>query len=178
MKLALRIVLAALSLATVKAEVPAILDYEFVWRPRPQNEAVQTYWLWRRVPGAPIAALAVVTTNQSSVWVSNVTTLIAYEWSITASNRLGMSDPSDIVPTPANPRPPRDLKNTRVRMKLELPAIVEQGPRLDESSARFIFMQAPDGKLVFTYCLQPEEPMLFWRWRTMTNATLAAPLPK
>lgn len=162
----------------VRAEVPSVLDYEFEWSPRPEREQIETYWLWRRVPPAPIWTLAGMTTNRGSIWVSNVTTLIAYEWALSSSNRLGLSDPGNIVPTPANPRPVTTMKPVRVRMRVTPPSIIEQGPVMGESTARFILIPSTNGTLVFTYCLQPEEPMMFWRWRTMTNATLSAPLPR
>lgn len=158
------------------AEVPLILDYEFEFKPRPKNEAVETYWLWRRVVGAPIVTLAAVTTNESVIVASNVTTLIAYEWSLTASNKLGMSDPTSVVPTPVNPRPPTELKPVRVSMRVRPPVLIEQGESLEKWSSRFILMNGTEGYVRFTYCLSPDEPLMFWKSRELT--ILTPPTPK
>lgn len=152
------------------AEVPLILDYEFEFKPRPKNEAVETYWLWRRVSGSPVSTLAAVTTNESVIVASNVTTLIAYEWSLTASNKLGMSDPTSVVPTPVNPRPPTELKPVRVSMRVRPPVLIEQGESLENWSSRFVLMNGTDGYVRFTYCLSPDEPLMFWRWKEMSAA--------
>lgn len=162
----------------VRAEVAQNADYIFGWQQRPAAAQVSSYWIFRRVPPSPFYSVALVTGNTNLAVVPNVTTLIRYEWAIAPSNSLGLGDLSEIVPTPSNPGRVRDARMVAVRLKVKPPAVIEQGPTMQQWSDRFVMLPAKDGTVTFTYMLEPDEPFQFWRWRTLTNAAEFAPKPR
>lgn len=177
MKTAATILISALACIS-SAEVPQFVDLEAQWTPRPPAERIETYWIFRRVPTSPVQTVALVTTNTSSVVISNVNTLIAYEWSIAASNSLGIGALSEIKLTPANPGPVKTGKFTQIRMKVPLGCIIERSPDMGDWSERWLIYPIGTDMVYFTHRLKPDEPLQFWRWRDLKRAIAPAPFQR
>lgn len=156
----------------LNAEVAFVADYVFGWEPRPATARISSYWIFRRVPPAPIYNVVAVVGNTNSAIVSNVTTIIHYEWAVAPSNSLGLGELSEIVPTPANPGRVRYARPISIVLRVPPNAIIEQGPKLDAMTNRFLIRSLPNGGSLFAYRLEPGEDMSFWKWREMTNPIL------
>lgn len=146
------------------------VDYQFTWVPRPQSERIETYWIWRTHPTTKVKQLAAVTSNRSSAWATNINTAIDYLWTISASNRLGMSVEKRISPHPSAPHPPIEAAVRAVRMRVPLGVGIEQGPTLKEWTERFSILPAGSNHVIFTYELEPDAPYMFWRWSPIIHA--------
>ncbi len=114
-----------LSVILGKSEVPLSADYEFLWTPRPDREAVTSYWIYRRVAPSTFWSVALITTNSSRAVIESVNTILPYEWSIAPSNSLGIGPLSAIAPTPANPRAVTDCRVVKVTVRGELPMVFQ-----------------------------------------------------
>lgn len=159
----------------LRAEVPLQADYEFLWTPRPEREAIQTYWIFRRIAPSPFWSVAQITTNRSRVVIEQVNTIVPYEWSIAPSNSLGIGPLSAIAPTPSNPRPVTDCVIEKVTVRGELPLVFQSSYDFKTWTPEiFIY-----GKGTTTVSRVPIPGDSFRFWRAVQVGTVAGrpPLP-
>lgn len=172
MRIKLLAVMCFLLVLAVKAEIAFVADYAFGWEQRPSTAKISSYWIFRRVPPSPIYNVVAVVGNTNTATVSNVTTIIHYEWAVAPSNSLGLGELSEIVPTPANPGRIRNARLTSVRMVVPQNAVIEASPTLSGFTNRFVIMNVKGNQNLFSYQLEAHEPAMFWRWRAITNPAM------
>lgn len=157
-----------------QSDVPMFVDLWAEWQPRPDNEKIETYWIFQRIGISPIRTVALVTTNRSSAVIQNVNTLLSYEWTIAASNSLGIGVASDLQMTPINPGVVTGAKIVSLQTKITPPCVIEEGTSLKEWKKRMVIIGSGTN-WSFTYTLAPDDSYKFWRFRNVIDASEFVP---
>lgn len=145
----------------LRAEVPPVQAVTLAW-----DYAAPTGMVFRvkdRV--GPVTNIVAVVTGATQVTLTNVLAG-PHDWSVTASNMWGESDPSVPFVTPAKPVTPTNLKPISTTFKVQTPASFEKTQDLISWEERFrLFKPDSNGVQVVMQTLQPGEPFAFYRYR-------------
>lgn len=155
-----------LGLAACRAEVPPVQTVTLAWDYASPTGMV--FFIKDRI-GIMTNVVAVIS-NATSVTISNV---IAgpHNWSVTASNMWGESDPSVPLITPAKPITPGPLRPISTSFRVVPPVSFEKTSDLISWDERFrLFKPDSNGVQVVMQTIRPEEPFTFYRVR-------ATPMP-
>lgn len=121
------------------------------------------FYVKQRV-GLATNTIAVVT-NANQVTISNVVPS-QYEWSVTASNMWGESDPSVPFITPAKPVTPGQLRPISTTFRVVPPVSFEKTADLLSWEERFrLFKPDSNGVQIVMQTIRPEEGFTFYRVR-------------
>lgn len=143
------------------AEVPPIQTIRAEWNYA--NPTGFVFYVKQRV-GLATNTIAVVT-NANQVTLSNVVPS-QYEWSVTASNMWGESDPSVPFITPAKPVTPGQLKPIASMFRVVPPVSFEKTADLISWEERFrLFKPDSNGVQVVMQTIRPKEAFTFYRVR-------------
>lgn len=146
---------------SLRAEVPPFQTIRATWDY--SNPTGFVFYVKQRV-GIATNTIAVVT-NANSVAISNVVPS-QYEWSVTASNMWGESDPSVPFITPAKPVTPGQLRPISTSFRVVPPVSFEKTADLLSWEERFrLFKPDSNGFQVVMQTIQPGEPFTFYRVR-------------
>lgn len=157
----------------VKAEVPNLQTLTFAWD-YPATPTNVVFYL-RDATSPMTTNLVAMVTNTTSVTVSNILAG-PHNWSVTASNLWGESDPSVPFVAPHKPVTPGPVKPVRTSMFIPVPGIVHETSDLSQWDHRFTIGTAPNG-IYLTQTIVPNEPMKFWRATSVESLAVVAPAP-
>lgn len=144
-----------------RAEVPPQQTIKAQWDYA--NPTGLVFYVKQRV-GIFTNTIAVVT-NANQVTISNVVPS-QYEWSVTASNMWGESDPSVPFITPGKPVTPGQLKPVSTTFRVKPPVAFEKTSDLIAWDERFrLFKPDSNGVQVVMQTIRPTETFGFYRIR-------------
>ncbi len=142
---------------SLRAEVPPLQTVRAAWDY--SNPTGFVFYVKQRA-GLATNTIAVVT-NANHVTISNVVPS-QYEWSVTASNMWGESDPSVPFITPAKPVTPGQLKPITTTMRVKLPVTVELSQDLATWDEKWRWFKINDQQeLVVMHTFRPSDPFQF-----------------
>lgn len=159
----MRIALTILLMATVwcRAEVPPVQTVTLAWDYASPTGMV--FYIKDRI--GVVTNVVSIVTNATTITISNV---IAgpHNWSVTASNMWGESDPSVPLITPAKPVTPGPLRPISTTFRVMPPVSFEKTQDLISWEERFrLFKPDSNGVQVVMQTIRPEEPFTFYRVR-------------
>lgn len=146
---------------TMRAEVPPVQTVTLAWDYASPTGMV--FFIKDRI-GVVTNVVAIVT-NATTITLSNV---IAgpHNWSVTASNMWGESDPSVPLITPAKPITPGPLRPISTSFRVTPPVSFEKTEDLISWDERFrLFRPDSNGVQVVMQTIHPGEPFAFYRVR-------------
>lgn len=146
---------------TARAEVPPVQTLAMTWDYA--NPVGMTFYLRDRVGIVSNVVAVVKDTN-----VVTLTNVIAgpHNWSVTASNMWGESDPSVPFLTPTKPETPGQIRPLSTMFKFKPPVSFETTSDLILWNERFrLFKPDSNGVQVVMQTVRPDNPFQFYRVR-------------
>lgn len=163
-----------LTICSAVAVIPVVQDVTFAWD-YPNSTEGMVFYLKERT-GVFTNTVGVVT-NALTITISNVVAG-KHEWSVTASNQWGESDPSVPYIAPLKPEVPSNLKPKTASLYVPLPGIVERTSNLGEwEPVERLYLEGDGVKVIWH--INATQPYEFRR--AVALATIGAarpPLPK